>query len=55
MEKMAIILWSHMMAILFKVVIAMFAMAQAWALMLLLSICFLTLWSFFPSCNLVVD
>jgi hypothetical protein len=39
MEKMAIIL--QMMAILSKVVITMFAMAQAWALMLLLSVCFL--------------
>ncbi len=44
---MAIILWFQMMAILSKVVIAMFAMAQAWALMPLLSVCFLAFWSFF--------
>ncbi len=47
MEKMAIILWFQMMAILSKVVIAMFAMAQAWALMPLLSVCFLAFWSSF--------
>jgi hypothetical protein len=36
-----------MMAILSKVVIAMSAMAQAWVLMLLFSICFLAFWSSF--------